>query len=172
MDHSVMIWNFKPQLRAFRFVGHKAQVTSVDFSPSGDLLASSSKDKTVRLWTPSVFVFISGFFFWLFAYIYGSLIWQISHSKGDVTVFKAHTSSVRCVQFSHNGESLLTASDDKTVKVRNLLSRFGETSSHSTSNSHPCTTTRSGQPTAPNSSTRSLAIWTGFGQQSFRQTPN
>lgn len=23
MDHSVMVWNFKPQLRAFRFVGHK-----------------------------------------------------------------------------------------------------------------------------------------------------
>lgn len=23
LDHSVMIWNFKPQLRAFRFVGHK-----------------------------------------------------------------------------------------------------------------------------------------------------
>lgn len=37
--------------------------------------------------------------------------------KGDVTVFKAHTASVRTVQFSHDGDSLLTASDDKTIKV-------------------------------------------------------
>ncbi|KAI8846378.1 WD40-repeat-containing domain protein, partial [Chytridium lagenaria] len=91
MDHSVMVWNFKPQLRAFRFVGHKAAVTGVDFSPSGHLLASSSRDTTVRLWTPNV--------------------------KGDVTVFKAHTSTVRTVQFSSDGDSLLTASDDKTVKI-------------------------------------------------------
>ena len=38
-------------------------------------------------------------------------------SKGDVVVFKAHTSTVRTVQFSHDSEQLLTASDDKTVKV-------------------------------------------------------
>ncbi|KAL5033564.1 hypothetical protein BDEG_21568 [Batrachochytrium dendrobatidis JEL423] len=91
MDHSVMIWNFKPQLRAFRFVGHKAPVTSVDFASTGQLLASSSRDKTVRLWTPNV--------------------------KGDVTVFKAHTSTVRNVQFSKDSEQLLTASDDKTIKL-------------------------------------------------------
>ena len=39
------------------------------------------------------------------------------HSKGESTVFKAHTASVRCVDFASDGQSLLTASDDKTVKV-------------------------------------------------------
>ncbi|KXS21676.1 WD40 repeat-like protein [Gonapodya prolifera JEL478] len=91
MDNSVMVWNFKPQLRAFRFVGHKAPVTCVHFSPSGNLLASSSRDSTARLWTPNV--------------------------KGDVTAFKAHSSAVRSVRFSHDGEAILTSSDDKTVKL-------------------------------------------------------
>ena len=32
-------------------------------------------------------------------------------------MFKAHTASVRHVEFSNDGQSLLTASDDKTIKV-------------------------------------------------------
>ena len=47
-DNTVMVWSFKPQLRAFRFVGHSAAVTSAAFSPDGSVLASGSKDKTVR----------------------------------------------------------------------------------------------------------------------------
>ena len=37
--------------------------------------------------------------------------------KGESTVFKAHTATVRSVDFSADGQSLVTASDDKTVKV-------------------------------------------------------
>jgi len=54
-------------------------------------LASGSRDRTVRLWVPSV--------------------------KGESTVFKAHAGTVRSVAFSHDGSVLCTASDDKTVKL-------------------------------------------------------
>ena len=32
-------------------------------------------------------------------------------------MFKAHTGSVRCVDFACDGHSMLTASDDKSIKV-------------------------------------------------------
>jgi centriolar protein POC1 len=34
-----------------------------------------------------------------------------------VSVFRAHTSGVRSVQFSKDGERILTSSDDKSVKL-------------------------------------------------------
>ena len=38
-------------------------------------------------------------------------------SKGESTVFKAHTATVRSVDFSDDGQAFLTSSDDKTIKV-------------------------------------------------------
>ena len=37
--------------------------------------------------------------------------------KGESTEFKAHTATVRSVDFSQDGQSMCSASDDKTVKV-------------------------------------------------------
>ena len=51
-----MVWNFKPQLRAYRFSGHKAAVLAVAYCPVTGLVASGSKDRTVRMWIPTVYV--------------------------------------------------------------------------------------------------------------------
>ena len=91
LDGTVMVWNFKMQMRAFRFVGHKAAVTSVDFAPSGSLIASGSRDQTIRLWAANV--------------------------KGESVSIRAHTAPVNSVAFSGDGQQLVTTSDDKSVKA-------------------------------------------------------
>ena len=37
--------------------------------------------------------------------------------KGESTVYTAHSAAVRSVDFSSDGQNLLTSSDDKTIKV-------------------------------------------------------
>eukprot|EP00929_Paragymnodinium_shiwhaense_P119579 TRINITY_DN91485_c0_g1_i1.p1 TRINITY_DN91485_c0_g1~~TRINITY_DN91485_c0_g1_i1.p1 ORF type:complete len:513 (+),score=114.72 TRINITY_DN91485_c0_g1_i1:97-1635(+) len=91
-DGCVFVWHFRPQLRPFRFVGHKGEVHDVAINPSGHCIASASSDQTVRLWqnTP----------------------------QGDSQVMKGvHSAPVRSVRFSRDGRALLTASDDKTIKL-------------------------------------------------------
>ena len=37
--------------------------------------------------------------------------------KGESTVYTAHSAAVRSVDFSSDGQNLLTSSDDKTIRV-------------------------------------------------------
>ena len=45
----------------------------------------------------------------------GTLVWLCR--QGKCSVLRGHTGGVQCVRFSPDGRRLLTASDDKTVKV-------------------------------------------------------
>ena len=54
-------------------------------------MASGSRDRTIRLWVPNM--------------------------KGESTVFNAHQAAVRSVEFSPENLRLVSASDDKSVKV-------------------------------------------------------
>ena len=90
-DGCVMLWNFKPALRSYRFVGHKDEVTSVSFHPGGGCFASGSRDATIRFWLTSM--------------------------EGKSSLVKAHSSTVTDVSFSKSGSMLVSASVDKTVKL-------------------------------------------------------
>lgn len=45
------------------------------------------------------------------------VVFVIVYRKAESTVFRAHTGTVRSVNFSGDGQTLVTASDDKTIKV-------------------------------------------------------
>ncbi|KAF7588613.1 hypothetical protein BBP40_005451 [Aspergillus hancockii] len=80
-------WNAELQI----LEGHLGSVYSVSFSPNGQLVASGSGDRTVKLWDTAT----------------GSLQQTLN----------SHSSSVRSVAFSPNGELLASCSDDRTVKL-------------------------------------------------------
>ncbi|MBT9156007.1 MAG: hypothetical protein DDT37_00982 [Firmicutes bacterium] len=71
--------------------GHEDAVDSVSFSPDGRLLASGSKDQTVRLW-------------------------EVSTGK-ELSILRGHEDPVSPVAFSPDGRLLASGSEDKTVRL-------------------------------------------------------
>ncbi|NJN98403.1 MAG: hypothetical protein HC875_32080 [Anaerolineales bacterium] len=70
---------------------HTDGITQVRFSPQGDILASGSRDGTIKLWSVND----------------GALLHTL----------QGHTGWVKSLDFSPNGELLASGSEDGTVRL-------------------------------------------------------
>jgi WD40 repeat protein len=83
-----------------KLLGHQRNVSSVAFSSSGreqQLLASGSRDRTVRLWDPN--------------------------TRECVAVLQGHIDWVTSVAFSADSRLLVSASEDQTVRLWDVVER-------------------------------------------------
>jgi TIR domain/WD domain, G-beta repeat len=81
--------------------GHTHEVYGVAFSPDGRLIATTSRDKTARLWDPAT----------------GK---QLRTMTGHTRILTGHTGLVLGVAFSPDGRLLASASTDKTARLWDL----------------------------------------------------
>ncbi len=125
--------------------GHQDWVTSVAVSPDGELLASGSRDRTLKLWRKD-----------------GTLIKTVT----------GHQGWVNRVRFSPDGQTLATASEDKTVRLWKRDGTAIKTLSGHSDRTTDAVFSPDGKTLASTSADSTLRLWSlPTGQLKYQVTP-
>ncbi|PCH95772.1 MAG: hypothetical protein COB85_04230, partial [Bacteroidetes bacterium] len=87
----VKLWNMETKKVEFTLGGHHARINDIKFSPADDMLATASFDGVVQLW-------------------------QTANYNNQPIVLNDHDSWVWAIEFSPDGETLITGCVDKQIK--------------------------------------------------------
>ena len=130
----VRIWQVVDGQQVLTFQGHTNWVSSIAFSPNGQLLAvTGHSDSTIQLWEASTgkcVRILPGHTGWVSSVAFSQDGQTLASGSSDLTVrlweinsgqcfriLQGHTDRVRSVAFSPNGQAVASGSADQTVKL-------------------------------------------------------
>ena len=127
------LWTTETGKLVRKLTGHAGPLTGVDYHPNGNLIATSSWDRTVRLWdarTGNLLQSLSGHQDWVLHVAFspdggriatggadGAIkIWDTATNQ-ELWTLRGHTKKITCVTFSPDGRRLASGSSDQAVKI-------------------------------------------------------
>ena len=179
-DKTIKLWDVNLGIEIFTFTGHAERVNAVAFSPLGKILASGSKDKTVKMWSlktgKEIYSFKShtddvlsvtfspdGKLLASSAGGNDKTIKILQLAENKVKTLTGHSDwfgGITSLAFSPDGKTLISGSQDKTIKLWNLETsqEIKTLSGHS---DHICSVAYSpnGQILASASKDKTVKLW-------------
>jgi serine/threonine protein kinase len=131
-DGTVKIWQTTQGKLIKTLQSHEGTAKAVAFSPNGRTVVSSATDKTIKIWdiakgtllqTIAARSEVNGLVFSRNGQVVASAqtdcnirLWQVSNGQ-QVGILTGHSDIVHAIALSPDGTSLVSGSEDKTVKV-------------------------------------------------------
>lgn len=156
-----------------RFIGHKGGVLGVAVSPDGSMIASSSNDRTIKLWKPDgeLITTIKAHDARIYEVVFSpdgqtlastsadntAKLWKLDGSL--IATLKGHQASVHSVAFSADGQTVATGSGDDTVKLWKLDGTLIKTLTGHTNTVFSVVFSPDGQYLASGADDKTIKLW-------------
>ncbi len=142
-DHTIRLWDYEQGQCTKTLHGHSSRLGAIAFSPDGNILASGGEDRAIKLWDVNSSECLKtwqGYASWIQSVAFspngimlasGSEnckieLWHLNNIQGDRAISRSqdrkdvllgHTGWVCAVDFSPDGNLLVSASSDYSIKL-------------------------------------------------------